>query len=108
MRSAISSFRLAMMSPIRRRTSPRAGAAVPRQDIAARGRRPRTPHLESAPRRLDRTFDVRSTRQRKATDHIRDVRRIRIIEVFPTNRRNPLSADEVLEGFHFVEVRFEA
>src|SRR5262249_24607025 len=66
----------------------------------ARGAGGRTPSPESGWRRLARALDVRSTRQRKVTDHIRDVGRVRVVEIFPTNRRNPLSADEVLEGFH--------
>ena len=72
-------------------------ADAPKHIAASRGRS-LTPGLETPPRRLDRALDVRGARQGKATNHVRDIGRVLVLEIL-TNRRH-FTADEVAEGFH--------
>ena len=82
-----------MMSPMRRSTSPRAGAGVARQT--------------SNPRRADSTALSTSAApdSGKRPIDVRDVGRIRVLEILAADRRHPIAADEVLEGFHCSRMR---
>src|SRR5207237_8829331 len=77
------------------------------QHVSAGGSGSAAPLGESALRPIDGRIHLATVGERELANHITAVGRVPIVEIFAGFRRDPLSANEIVELFHFSPSLFD-